>query len=206
MDGSDSWHTPDGLLIRIPKDALCGVMLSKISIFDVQNFLGARLDNSYNFSRILRTISMFAAFFATSYNLLYTFLISLGAFLLGYLCLFTQDHFPFTFAIDFLGIIYAFMFKFFVIIPVAVIITAIITKSYWLILLYVSLLLASLLLRYIIDLIYLRVSKKIYGISLVPVEAKALHIAHHYGKTIFTKTFRSFVRFFLKAMRQQEYI
>ena len=194
-----SWHTSSGLRINIPLEEIDFDLLGTDP--DPVFFLATRVDNSYNFSRVLRTTFLFVAFFNLS-NPWATLLFTLSGFLLGYGYMFVRDHFPFSTLIDFFGMIYSYLFKFFFIIPLAVIITAIVTNSYLLIALYFISLVATFILRFVIDIAYSKFSLRRYGIALLTTDAKAARVLYQYGKAWRTMSFRAYYRRLISDMTE----
>ena len=189
---SAAWSTPNNLSIKIPLEEIDFEMSDLLlSGADPVHFLAIRVDNAYNFSRVLRTIFLFVAFFQIS-SPWATLIFTVGGFLLGYCDMFVRDYFPASFLIDFLGMIYSYLFKFFFLIPLAVIITAIVTNSYLLIALYFISLIATVLLRFIIDIAYVKFSLSRHGIALSVADAKAVRVIYQYGKAKRTMSFRTY--------------
>ena len=194
-----SWHTPSKLRINIPIEEIDFEMSDMlIRGTDPTMFLATRVDNSYNFSRILRTVLLFVAFFNLS-NPWSTLLFTLGGFLLGYGYMFIRDHFPFSTLIDLFGMIYHFLLF---IIPVAVIVTAICTDSYLLIALYFISLIASFVLRFVIDIFYAKFTLHRHSVPLSIVDAKAVRVIYQYGKARRTMSFRAYYRRLISDMTE----
>lgn len=195
---SDShWSTQNNLLIHVPDYIVENEMMSYSSWHtDGFQFVSTRVETSYNFSRVLRSVSVFLAFFLLD-NTWLAIPISLASFSVGYLYLFQCDYFPFCSLIDLLCLIYKFLR--FLFIP-AVIIVSLFTKQYLFILIYLLSLLSSFIFRFVFDHIYIKHFKRVYGVIFTPVDSKVAHILYRYGAHRRFNSYRSYFIYLISIM------
>lgn len=195
---SDShWSTQNNLLIHVPDYIVENEMMSYSSWHtDGFQFVSTRVETSYNFSRVLRSVSVFLAFFLLD-NTWLAIPISLASFSVGYLYLFQCDYFPFCSLIDLLCLIYKFLR--FLFIP-AVIIVSLFTKQYLFIAIYPLSLLSSFIFRFVFDHIYIKHFKRVYGVIFTPVDSKVAHILYRYGAHRRFNSYRSYFIYLISIM------
>lgn len=195
---SDShWRTQNNLLINVPDYIVENEMMSYSSEHtDGFQFVSTRVETSYNFSRVLRSFSVFLAFFLLD-NTWLAIPISLSSFAVGYLYLFRCDYFPFCSLVDLLGLIYKFLR--FLLIP-AVIIVSLFTKQYLFIAIYPLSLLSSFIFRFVFDHIYIKHFKRVYGVIFTPVDSKVAHILYRYGAHRRFNSYRSYFIYLISMM------
>ena len=193
------WRTQNNLLINVPDYIVENEMMSFSSEHtDGFQFVSTRVETSYNFSRVLRSISVFFSFFLLD-NAWISIPISLASFVLGYLYMFICDYFPFCSLVDFFGLIYQVLFRF-LLIPAAVIIVSIFTKQYLFIAIYLLSLLSSFVFRFVFDHIYIKHFKHVYGVIFTPVDSKVAHILYRYGSHRRFNNYRSFFLYLISIM------
>lgn len=197
---SDShWSTQNNLLIHVPDYIVENEMMSYSSEHtDGFQFVSTRVETSYNFSRVLRSISVFLSFFLLD-NAWISIPISLASFVLGYLYMFICDYFPFCSLVDFFGLIYQVLFRF-LLIPAAVIIVSLFTKQYLFIAIYLLSLLSSFIFRFVFDHIYIKHFKLVYGVIFTPVDSKVAHILYRYGAHRRFNSYRSYFIYLISIM------
>ena len=195
---SDShWSTQNNLLIHVPDYIVENEMMSYSSGHtDGFHFVSTRVETSYNFSRVLRSVSVFLAFFLLD-NTWLAIPISLASFAVGYLYLFQCDYFPFCSLVDLLGFIYKFLR--FLLIP-AVIIVSLFTKQYLFIAIYLLSLLSSFIFRFVFDYIYINHFKRVYGVIFTPVDSKVAHILYRYSARRRFNSYRSYFIYLISIM------
>lgn len=177
MDEKDLpfWKTVGGNIVQAPLDLLVRSSISS-SREEEENLLAALLDHTSNLPRILRFIVFVAVFFITR-SPFYAFLASCGAYLLGYLNYFHRDNAVLAFIKLYLSDTYSLLLKLFIP-PIAVVLIAIFTKHYFLILFY----LASLIFSFIANLVIIRICRAITvktdDVALTPVDLKAIRYGY----------------------------
>lgn len=197
---SDShWSTQNNLLIHVPDYIVENEMMSYSSGHtDGFQFVSTRVETSYNFSRVLRFVSVFLAFFLLD-NTWLAIPISLASFAVGYLYLFQCDYFPFCSLVDFFGLIYQVLFRF-LLIPVAVLIFSFVTKQYLFVAIYLLSLLSSFIFRFVFDHIYIKHFKRVYGVIFTPVDSKVSHILYRYSAHRRFNSYRSYFIYLISMM------
>lgn len=195
---SDShWSTQNNLLIHVPDYIVENEMMSYSSGHtDGFQFVSTRVETSYNFSRVLRSVSVFLAFFLLD-NTWLAIPISLASFAVGYLYLFQCDYFPFCSLVDLLGFIYKFLR--FLLIP-SVIIVSLFSKQYLFIAIYLLSLLSSFIFRFVFDHIYIKHFKRDYGVIFTPVDSKVSHILYRYSAHRRFNSYRSYFIYLISIM------
>lgn len=195
---SDStWRTQNDLFVHVPDYIVENEMRSYASDHtDEFQFVSTRVETSYNFSRVLRSVSVFLSFFLLD-NAWLSIPISLSSFAVGYLYMFLCDHFPFCSLVDLFGFIYKFLR--FLLIP-SVIIVSLFTKQYLFILIYLLSLLSSFIFRFVFDHIYIKHFKRVYGVIFTPVDSKVSHILYRYGAHRRFNSYRSYFIYLISIM------
>lgn len=177
MDEKDFpfWKTVGGNIVQAPLDLLVRSSISS-SREEEENLLATLLDHTSNLPRILRFIAFVAVFFITR-SPLYAFLASCGAYLLGHLNYFHGDNAVLALIKLYLSDVYSLLRKLFIP-PIAVVLIAVLTKHYFLILFYLASLLFSFIANVVIGKICSAITSKTDGVSLAPVDLKAIRYGY----------------------------
>lgn len=177
MDEKDSpfWRTVGGNFVEAPLDLLVYPSISS-SREEEENLLATLLDHTSNLPRILRFIAFVAVFFITR-SPFYAFLASCGAYLLGNLNFFHQDNVVLAFIKLYLSDVYSLLLKLFAP-PISVVLIAILTKNYFLILFYLASLLFSFIANVVIGRICRAITSKTDNAALSPVDLKAIRYGY----------------------------
>lgn len=186
------FHTPNSLMINVPMETICDELQTwEDRGTDVLSFVSTRVETSYELSRVLRTAGLFLSFFLLGRSWL-SLPISIAAFFLGYFYLFVPDILPFSWIVDALGLMYQFLVNLYVVVPLAVVLVAIFTHSYILMVIYLCALVCTSVLRFVFDRIYTRVAKRKTGALFTPIDAKVVRILYHYGSSRREMSFYTF--------------
>lgn len=194
-----TWKTKGGLLIHVPDYIVKNAMRSYSSDdTDELQFVGTRVENSYNISRIFRSVSVFLCFFLLD-NPWLSIPISLACFSIGYLYMLVCDRFPLSILVDFFGMIYGLLFRF-LLIPISVFIVSLVTKQYLFIGIYLLSVIVSFIYRFIFDTVYMKHFNRVYGVTYSPVDSKVSHILYRYGAHRRYNNYRSYFIYLVSLM------
>ena len=175
------WETPLGMRLRIPIDHLVKPTLDEEDTEKAVNFIKAKIDSAYNLHRSLRFVALLLAYFLFGRVWWLAALISLAACIIGYSMLFLRDYLPFTFLFDLVSLAYCILFRIAWIIPVSVVLIAVFTHEYLVILAYIFVIILSIILRFLFDTAFAKYCVKEYGASFLPLDMKAIRIGYQYN-------------------------
>lgn len=168
-----AWKTPAGVVVHIPSSVLFPTDISLRGGVNAAELCSHRIECSFVYPNLLRALSFL--FCSVFFSPLISFSVGAAVFLLACLSWFVSDP---VLTLPFRNL-FCSLYRFFrFIVPAAVILIAILRKSYFLLLFYPLLLLITSLVRWITDYICISRTNKHYGCPLTAIDWKAIRIAH----------------------------
>lgn len=190
----EAWKTPAGVVVHVPSSILFPTDLPMKGGITESELCAYRIDCSFIYPDYLRSFSFLIC--SIFFSPLISFSVSIAVFLLACLSWFVPDP---AFILPLRNLFCNLYHHTRFIVPVAVILIAILQKSYFLLLFYPLLLLVTLLVRWSIDFICVSRTNKRYSYPFTAIDWKAIRIAHFMYSP--TTPYREFLSDTLASLR-----